>query len=163
MNTLPSSAATIRRGWKTCSEPASAVPTSTGATATGSVRGRAAVTHSRSGLRARRGCGSRTLWELGEIGLALLDVGVARRLQHPQRERRLGEHLAAPLDGLELEPLERHDRVHEAHLVGPLGVVLAAEEPDLTRELLADLACEQPGAVAAVEGADLRAGLPEAR
>jgi hypothetical protein len=40
--------------------------------------------------------------------------GVEARLQHPQRDRRQREHLAAPGDRLVLEALERHDRVHEA-------------------------------------------------
>ena len=43
------------------------------------------------------------------------------------------------------------------------GVVLAAQEPDLARLLLADDARQVAGAVAAVEAADLRPGLPEAR
>jgi hypothetical protein len=42
------------------------------------------------------------------------------------------------------------------------GVVLAAEEPDLLGLLEPDLAGEQVGAEAAVEAADLRAGLAEA-
>ena len=46
---LPSSAATNASGRKTSSDAASAVPTSTGATAAGSVRGRAATSQSRNG------------------------------------------------------------------------------------------------------------------
>ena len=66
-------------------------------------------------------------------------------------------------DRLLLEALERHDRVDEAHVERLLRVVLPAEEPDLLGALLADLAGEQARAEAAVERADLRAGLAEAR
>jgi hypothetical protein len=57
---------------------------------------------------------------------------------------------------------QRHDGVDEAHVEGLLGVVLAAEEPDLAGLLLADDAGHVAGAVAAVEAADLGAGLAEA-
>ena len=66
-------------------------------------------------------------------------------------------------DRLDLEVGERDDRVDEAHLERLLRVVLAAEEPDLLGALLPDLGGEQARAVAAVERADLRAGLAEAR
>src|SRR4051794_10008292 len=140
MKIEPISAQTKRSGLKTSSCPwASAVPTSTGATAAGSVRGRDASSHSRRVLGALR--------ELSEVGLALLLVGVTALLrlsgfveeevrvvgelldpcdpvlvgveaglQQAQREGRLLEHLAAPLDGLLLELLERDDRVHEPHV-----------------------------------------------
>ena len=67
-------------------------------------------------------------------------------------------------DGLLLEPVERHDRVHEPHLQRLLRVVLAAQEPDLLGLLQPD-ECRRSsdGAEAAVEGADARAGLAEAR
>src|SRR5215212_480863 len=79
MKTLPTRAHAKRSGRKTSSVPAaSAVPTSTGATAAGSVRGRAATSQSRSGLTRRRA--SRALGEFSEVGLALLDVGVATLL-----------------------------------------------------------------------------------
>ena len=100
--------------------------------------------------------------ELLDAGHPVLG-GVEARLQQPQRERRQLEHLAAPLDRLHLELLERDDGVDEAHLERLLRVVLAAEEPDLLRLLLADLGREQARAEAAVERADLRAGLAEAR
>src|SRR3978361_2477365 len=142
MKTDPISAPTKRSGLKVSSLPARAVPTSTGATAAGSVRGREATSQSRSGLKA-----SRALRELAEVGLSLLAVGVTAllrllgcveeevgvvgelldarqpvlsgveaRLEQPQRERRQREHLAAPLDRLLLEALQRHDRVDEPHL-----------------------------------------------
>ena len=47
MNTAPSSAAPNARAWKWPAPSASEVPTSTGATAAGSVRTRAAITHIR--------------------------------------------------------------------------------------------------------------------
>src|SRR3954470_5935174 len=82
MNTLPISAAANLRGWNTSSEPASAVPTSTGATAAGNVRGRAATSHSRAVLKRSTRLGrvrmrvSRSLRELPEVRGALLLVGV---------------------------------------------------------------------------------------
>src|SRR3954462_8918844 len=188
MKIEPISAHAKRSGLNTSSEPARAVPTSTGATAAGSVRGREATSQSRSGLKR-----SRALGELAEVGSALLAVGVTALLrlfgcveeevgvvgelldagqavlgsveaglQEPQRERRQREHLAAPLDGLSLEPLERDDGVHESHLERLPGVVLAAEEPDLLGLLRPDHVCEQAGAEASVEAADARAGLAEA-
>src|SRR3954471_15257979 len=185
----PISAQAKRSGLKVPSLPARAVPTSTGATAAGSVRGRDATSQSRSGLKA-----SRALRELAEVGLALLAVGVATllgllgrveeevgvvrelldagepvlggveaRLEKPQREGGEGEHLAAPLHGLLLEVLERHHGVHEPHVERLLGVVLAAQEPDLLGLLRADEVGEETGAEAAVEAAHARAGLAEAR
>src|SRR5436309_2729038 len=74
MKTLPMSAHTKRSGLNVPSVPASAVPTSTGATAAGSVRGRAATSQSLSGVR------SGALREPGEVGLALLDVCVTTLL-----------------------------------------------------------------------------------
>src|ERR1700722_2481086 len=141
MKTAPNSAATNASGRKCPSPSAREVPTSTGATAAGSVRTRAAITQIRTAL---------TLGPLGEareVRLALLAVcvsallgllaaveqevrvvrelldprqavlgGVEARLQQPQRERREREHLLAPLDGLVLQALERHDRVDHSHL-----------------------------------------------
>src|SRR3954447_15427020 len=126
----PISAQRKRSGLKTSSDAASDVPTSTGATAAGSVRGRAATTQSLRGLGPLR--------ELAEVGLALLLVGVTAllgllrlveeevrvvselldagdavlvgveaRLEQAQREGGVGEHLAAPLHGLLLKRLER--------------------------------------------------------
>src|SRR5438067_6197205 len=101
----------------------------------------------------------------GEVEEADLSVAVCvhRRLHAAQRHRREREHLPAPLQRLLLEPLERHDGVDEAHVEGLLGVVLPAEEPDLARFLLTDDARQVRRAEAAVEGADARAGLAEAR
>ncbi len=100
--------------------------------------------------------------ELLDAGQAVLG-GVEAGLQQAQREGGEGEHLAAPLHRLLLEALERHDGVDHAHLARLLGGVLAAEEPDLLGLLRADEVREQPGAEAAVEGADLGPDLPEAR
>src|SRR3954471_938444 len=141
MKIEPISAHAKRSGLNVPSWPASAVPTSTGATAAGSVRGRAATSHRRIAPPT-----SGPLRELAEIGLALLGVGsasllrllraveeevrvvselldsgqpvlgrVEARLQQAQREGREREHLAAPLHRLLLESLERHDRVDEPH------------------------------------------------
>src|SRR5436190_7002546 len=91
MKTLPTSAAANASGRNVPSEPARAVPTSTGAIAAGSVRGRAAISQirrgtlpvptSRAGAEVKeRSPPSRALrpaGELREVGLALLHVGVA--------------------------------------------------------------------------------------
>ncbi len=90
-------------------------------------------------------------------------AGVEAGLHETQRERRHGEHLAAPGDGLFLELGERHNGVHEPHLARLLGVVLPAQEPDLLGLLGPHEAREQTRAVAAVERADARADLAEAR
>src|SRR5580693_8669130 len=146
MNTAPSSAATNASGWKWPAPSASAVPTSTGATAAGSVRTRAAITQMRTAL---------TLGPLGEareVRPALLavcvpslldllaaveqEVGVMgqllnpgqsvlrrieARLQQSQREGGEGKHLPAPLDGLLLQSFERNDGVDHSHRAGLFG------------------------------------------
>src|ERR1700756_2696528 len=71
MNSAPSSAATNASGWKCPAPSASEGPTSTGATAAGSVRTRAAITQMRIAL---------TLGPLGEVrggrpGLLPIRVG----------------------------------------------------------------------------------------
>src|SRR3954467_7799606 len=93
MKTEPISAHTKRSGLNVPSVPARAVPTSTGATAAGSVRGREATSQSRSGLTAARAAAgsrsgaargaarSRALRELAEVGLSLLAVGVTALLR----------------------------------------------------------------------------------
>src|SRR3954466_4387404 len=159
MKIEPISAQTKRSGLKVPSVPASAVPTSTGATAAGSVRGRAATAQRRSA--PMRSGALRELAEVGLALLAVCiasllrllrcieeEVGVVRKLlnageavlggveaglQQPQGEGGELQHLAAPLHRLLLESLQRHDCVDESHLERLLGVVLAAEEPDLLR------------------------------
>src|SRR4051795_6737168 len=107
---------------------AAAVPTSTGAIAAGSVRGRAAISQILT-RASRRERASRAPRELAEVRLSLLLeglaplarllvsveekvgvvgelldpgvavlVGVEARLEEPQREGGEGEHLAAPGD-----------------------------------------------------------------
>src|SRR5659263_270737 len=73
MNTAPSRAATNASGRNRSANPPSAVPTSTGATAAGSVRGRAAI----SQIRIPPPTGLWPLGELREVGCALVDVRVA--------------------------------------------------------------------------------------
>src|ERR687896_3253 len=207
MKTLPTSAAMKGRALNSSPVAASEVPTMTGATAAGSVRGREASSHSLSVPRGaaarpvsplmaasrRASPRSRPLRKLAEVWASLRLVGLApllrllagveeevgvvgelleaghavlggveARLEETQCEGGELEHLAAPGDGLLLEPLERHDRVDEAHLERLPRVVLAAQEPDLLGPLLADLGGEQAGAIAAVEAADPGAGLAEA-
>src|SRR5437764_4012118 len=187
MNTAPSSAATKARAWKWLAPSASDVPTSTGATAAGRVRRRAAITQMRTAPTLS------PLGKAGEVRRALLAVGVASLLcllacvkeevgvmrelldaaqavlggveaglQQPQREGRHREHLATPADCLLLERRERHDRVDEAHLERLLGAVLAAEEPDLLGLLGPAEIGEEPRADAAGERAHPGPHLPEA-
>src|SRR5436309_1391169 len=85
MKTDPIRAHANRSGLNVPSVPASEVPTSTGAIAAGSVRGRDATSQSRSGLNAA----SRALRELSEVGLSLFAVGVTtllRLLGHVEEE-----------------------------------------------------------------------------
>ena len=103
----------------------------------------------------------RVVGELLDARQAVLG-GVEARLQQAQRERRQREHLAAPLHRLLLEALERDDGVDQPISSASCGGVLAAQEPDLLGLLRADQVRQQPGAEAAVEGADLRPDLPEA-
>ena len=98
--------------------------------------------------------------QLLDPGVAVL-VGVEAGLDQAQGEGGEGEHVAAPGDGLALELVERHDRVDQAHLQRLLGVVLAAEQPELLRLLGPDQVAQQRGAEAAVPGADPRPGLAE--
>src|SRR5689334_3993495 len=168
---------------------AAAVPTSTGAIAAGRVRGRAAISQILIGRPPSRpprelsevrlaplleslpplaGLLAAVEEQIGVVG-KLLDsgvavlVGVEAGLDEAQREGGEREHLATPGDGLPLEVGQRHDRVDEAHLARLLGVVLAAEQPDLLRLLGADQVAQQRGAEAAVPGTDARPGLPEDR
>src|SRR4051794_24208708 len=130
------------RGSSPASSMAAAVPTSTGAIAAGSVRGRAAI----SQILKQAPLGP--LGVLGEVRAAPLLVGIApllsllahveeesrivgelldpgdpvlvrieARLQQSQRQWGERRHLAAPGDRLALEPVERNDRVDQAHVV----------------------------------------------
>src|SRR5207249_12019745 len=87
------------------------------------------------------------------VSRQLLDPGFAVELrvegglEAAQGERAHGQDFAAPAHGLLFEPLHRHHRVHEPHLERLLGIVLAAEKPDLARLLLAD----DPGQVRGAE------------
>src|SRR5664279_2043511 len=189
MNTAPSSAATNASAWKWSAPSASEVPTSTGAIAAGSVRTRAAITQMRTALTrlgsprkprevrlALLAIGVATLLgllvaveEQVRVVRQLLDPrqavfgGVEARLQQAQRKRGEREHLVAPLHRLLLQPVERHDGVDHPHFQRLLGGVLAAEKPDLLGLLRADEVGQQARAEAAVEGADLRPDLAEAR
>src|SRR4029453_205670 len=151
MKTLPISAAmkAPTRGRSPCCSIAAAVPTSTGAIAAGSVRGRAAISQILK---------SGPLRVLGEVRAASLLVGVAAllallrhveeqrrivgelldprgavlgcveaRLEQPQGEGGEGGHLAAPGDRLAFEVREREDRVDQPHVEGFLRVVEPGE------------------------------------
>src|SRR3954451_22313510 len=80
MKIEPTSAQTNASGRNVPSPIASDVPTSTGATAAGSVRGRAATSQSFSGLKAEARS-SRTARELVELRAPLLPVRVAAFLR----------------------------------------------------------------------------------
>jgi len=54
----------------------------------------------------------------------------------------------------------RHHLVDQAHLVGLLGGIAAAQEPDLAGALLADMAGQEGGAEARIDRTDLGADLP---
>src|SRR6201986_4804901 len=90
MKIAPSSAATNRSGWNTWEKPAQAVPTSTGATAAGSVRSRAAISQIRTplGIAAAGVLTARAPpaslgppRELREVDRPPLEVGVAALLR----------------------------------------------------------------------------------
>src|SRR5436190_10225012 len=100
--------------------------------------------------------------EVEEADLSVA-VGVHRSFQKAQRHRREREHLAAPLERLGFELIERDYRINESHLQRLLRVVLAAEVPDLARFFLSDDAREVYGSESRVERADARARLSEAR
>src|SRR2546421_11250631 len=90
MKIEPISAQANASGRNVPSPMASDVPASTGATAAGSVRGRAATSQSLSGVR------SGALREPGEVGLALLLVGVTSLLgllRHVEEEVRVVREL----------------------------------------------------------------------
>ena len=100
--------------------------------------------------------------ELLQAGVAVLG-GVEARLQQPQRERRQREHLAAPRHRLLLEAVERHDGVDEAHLERLRASYWRQRNQISLAFFWADEVAQDRRAEAAVEGADARAGLPEAR
>jgi o-succinylbenzoate---CoA ligase len=99
--------------------------------------------------------------QLLDPGIAVL-MGIEARLDQAQGEGREGEHLAAASDCLGFEAVERHNVVDQAHLESLLGVVLAAQQPELLGLLGADQVSQEGDAEATVPRADPRAGLPEA-
>src|ERR1700741_4189245 len=68
--------------------------------------------------------------EIQQADLAVA-ISVHSRLEKTQRHRRQRQHLAAPLQRLFLEALQRHDRIDQSHFQRLLRVVLTAGEPDL--------------------------------
>src|SRR5450755_4656610 len=98
MNTAPSSAAANDSGWKSPSPSASEVPTSTGATAAGSVRTRAAITQMRT-APTRLGSSRKA----GAIRLALVPVCIAallRLLASVEQEVRVVGELLDPAQSI---------------------------------------------------------------
>jgi putative acyl-CoA dehydrogenase len=86
---------------------------------------------------------------------------IERVLQHALRGRALAVDANRPLQGNLLERSVRHDAIDHPHPVGVLGIVLRAEEEDLTRELLPHLASQVRRSETAVEAPDVRVGLLE--
>lgn len=101
----------------------------------------------------------------GEVQEAHLAIAICVEcgFQAAQCEGGVGKHFPAPFDCFGFEICEGDDSVDEAHFEGLVGVVLAAEVPDFPGFFLADDAGEVTGAEAAIEAADLGAGLAEAR
>src|SRR3954447_3810290 len=99
--------------------------------------------------------------QLLDPGVAVL-MGIEAGLDQAQGEGGEGEHLAAPGDRLPLQVVERDDLVDQSHPQGLLGVVEAAEQPELLCALGPDKVTQEGGAEAAVPGADPWAGLAEA-
>ena len=186
MNTLPISAAAKASGRNSSSEIASAVPTSTGATAAGSVRGRDATSHSRMGLKAawetcrspagasrgrRRGppgpprCRRRAGWRRGRAAgcpaspsSAALKLALSRRSENGESSS-ISRHHATVSRSSSSSGTTAFTRPMSS---ASCGVVLAAQEPDLLGLLGPHEVGEQAGAEAAVERADLGPGLAEA-
>src|SRR5690606_4967946 len=68
-----------------------------------------------------------------------------------------------PLHAFFLKAINRDNLIDQAHFKRFLCVVLAAQIPDFTRLLLPDDTSEIARAIAAVEAAHARTGLPENR
>ena len=101
--------------------------------------------------------------ELLHAGEAV-DAGVRTGLQQPERERGDARASRGTTRRSSLSSSSSGTTAFtRPHASAVCGVVLAAEEPDLLRALLADLPREQADPVAAVERADARARLPEPR
>jgi hypothetical protein len=83
-------------------------------------------------------------------------------LEDLQRGGGEGEDLICPAPHLGVQLRPRDDLVDEAPLARRLGIELAAQEPDLSRALLAHDSRQVAGPQPCVEGADARPGLPEA-
>src|SRR5215218_375277 len=164
MNSAPSSAATKRSGWKTPAVSASAVPTSTGASPTGSVFGRAAISQMRTTLGLAvpvlMPTSLRPPRKAREVGRALLEEGRAslgRLLAAVEEEVRVvGELLDAGVAVL----LRVEAGLHEPQRKGGKGKHLAAplhrrrlqllqrhdrvDQPHLQRLLRAVLPAQKP-------------------
>ena len=95
-----------------------------------------------------------------DSGLAV-EFGIEAALEEADREGALLEDLAGPLHAFRLQPLDGNHGVDQAHFERLVGVILAAEEPDLAGFLLADHAGEVAGTEAAIETAHLGPDLAE--
>src|SRR5437763_2510980 len=92
----------------------------------------------------------------------VLGVLVERLLEEAKRRRRQREDLIRVAAHLRAQLLRRDDAVDEAPALSLPRVVLAAQEPDLSRALLPHHARQIARAEARVDGAYARARLPAA-
>src|SRR3954470_2716619 len=92
----------------------------------------------------------------------VVGVGVERLLEEADGRGALLRDLERPGLGLLEQPIGRDDGVDQAHPLGLLGGVLAAEEPHLAGLLLPHDAGQVRRAEPGVEGTHARAGLAEA-
>src|SRR5579859_3077903 len=90
-------------------------------------------------------------------------VGIDRHLQEADSQRAFFQDFACPLDAFILKLLKRHDLVDQSHLKGFLGIILAAQIPDLARSLVPYHASQEAHPIARIKTADLWPGLAEAR
>ena len=90
-----------------------------------------------------------------------VEVGVQSGLEEANGNRAFAEDFARPLHALGFQLIDRDDGVDQPHVERLLRVVLAAQIPDFARLLLPDNRGQIARAVAAVEAADFRPGLPE--
>ena len=92
----------------------------------------------------------------GEIEQSHLTIaiGIEGGLEAAQRERRVREHFAAPLQGFFFQIGKWHHGVNESHIERLLSIVLTAEIPNLTGFFLTNDARQITGTESAIERAN---------
>src|SRR5262245_48281601 len=91
--------------------------------------------------------------------IAVIRVGVKRKLHKPQCSRTFGQQLAAPDSRFLVQALAGHNLVDQPHSSSLCGAVLVAQIPDLARFFLPDDTRQVHGAKASVKTPYLRTGL----